>query len=471
MGQIAAGSQQKMHGIWAGRWTFILAATGSAVGLGNIWKFPYIAGENGGGAFVLVYLLCIAIIGVPVMMAEVLLGRRARKSPIYAMSDLAREAKVSRLWCAIGWSGALAGFLILTFYSVIAGWALAYVGKMINGDFVHAAPETVGNIFSTLLADKGGLIQWHSVFMLMTVGVVAAGVTKGLGVAVRVLMPLLFVLLFVLLWYSSQYGDFSRGFNFLFDFDFSKLTWNGVLVALGHAFFTLSLGMGAIMAYGAYMPSHAEVSKTVVTVALLDTLVALVAGMAIFPIVFAANIEPSAGPGLLFVSLPVAFGNMDSGLLFGSVFFILVSIAAWSSSISLIEPVVSWMVESGRFNRVGAISLVGVTAWLMGLGTVLSFNDWADFKPLLGMTFFDFLDFLTAQIMLPLGGLFIALFVGWKMSKASVREEIAETTDIQFDLWLQMVRWISPLAVAAVFVFLLWDKFLSGWWAALIALI
>lgn len=471
MGQIAAGSQQKMHGIWAGRWTFILAATGSAVGLGNIWKFPYIAGENGGGAFVLVYLLCIAIIGVPVMMAEVLLGRRARKSPIYAMSDLAREAKVSRLWCAIGWSGALAGFLILTFYSVIAGWALAYVGKMINGDFVHAAPETVGNIFSTLLADKGGLIQWHSVFMLMTVGVVAAGVTKGLGVAVRVLMPLLFVLLFVLLWYSSQYGDFSRGFNFLFDFDFSKLTWSGVLVALGHAFFTLSLGMGAIMAYGAYMPSHAEVSKTVVTVALLDTLVALVAGMAIFPIVFAANIEPSAGPGLLFVSLPVAFGNMDSGLLFGSVFFILVSIAAWSSSISLIEPVVSWMVESGRFNRVGAISLVGVTAWLMGLGTVLSFNDWADFKPLLGMTFFDFLDFLTAQIMLPLGGLFIALFVGWKMSKASVREEIAETTDIQFDLWLQMVRWISPLAVAAVFVFLLWDKFLSGWWAALIALI
>ena len=471
MDQMTAGSRQQMHGIWSGRWTFILAATGSAVGLGNIWKFPYIAGENGGGAFVLVYLFCIAVIGVPVMMAEVLFGRRARKSPIYAMSDLAREAKASPLWGLIGWGGALAGFLILTFYSVIAGWSLAYIGKMWAGEFVHAAPETVSNIFNTLLADKGSLIQWHSVFMLMTVGVVAAGVTKGLGVAVRVLMPLLFVLLLVLLWYSSKHGDFERGFHFLFNFDFSKLTWNSVLVALGHAFFTLSLGMGAIMAYGAYMPSRAQISKTVITVAFLDTLVALVAGMAIFPIVFAASIEPSAGPGLLFVSLPVAFGNMDSGLMFGCVFFVLVSIAAWSSSISLVEPVVAWMVESGRFNRVGAISLVGVGAWIMGLGTVLSFNDWSDFKPFFGMTFFDFLDFLTANIMLPLGGLLIAVFAGWKMARADAHKEIAETSELQFDIWLLMVRWVSPLAVAAVFIFLLWDKLLSGWWHLLLAAI
>lgn len=471
MGQITAGSQQKMHGIWAGRWTFILAATGSAVGLGNIWKFPYIAGENGGGAFVLVYLACIAVIGLPVMMAEVLLGRRARKSPIYAMQDMAREANASCLWRVIGWSGAVAGFLILTFYSVIAGWALAYIDKMVSGEFVHAAPETVGNIFTTLLANKVELIQWHSLFMFLTVIVVAAGVTKGLGVAVRILMPLLFALLLVLLWYSSQHGNFAQGFHFLFNFDFSKLTWNGVLIALGHAFFTLSLGMGAIMAYGAYMPERADVSKTVVTVAVLDTLVALVAGMAIFPIVFAANIEPSAGPGLLFVSLPVAFGNMDAGLIFGTVFFVLVSVAAWSSSISLVEPVVAWMVESGRFSRVGAIFLVGVSAWLMGLGTVLSFNDWAEFKPLFGMTFFDFLDYLTANIMLPLGGLFIALFVGWKMNREHIREEIADLNDKQFDIWLMMVRWVSPVAVSAVFIFLVWDKLLSDWWQVLLALV
>lgn len=304
--------------------------------------------------------------------------------------------------------------------------------------------------------------------MFLTVIVVAAGVTKGLGVAVRILMPLLFALLLVLLWYSSQHGDFAQGFHFLFNFDFSKLTWNGVLIALGHAFFTLSLGMGAIMAYGAYMPERADVSKTVVTVALLDTLVALVAGLAIFPIVFAANIEPSSGPGLLFVSLPVAFGNMDAGLIFGTVFFVLVSVAAWSSSISLVEPVVAWMVESGRFSRVGAIFLVGISAWVMGLGTVLSFNDWAEFKPLFGMTFFDFLDYLTANIMLPLGGLFIALFVGWKMNRAHIREEIEDLNDKQFDLWLLMVRWVSPVAVTAVFIFLVWDKLLSGWWQVLL---
>lgn len=466
----AAGSQQAMHGLWRSRWTFIMAATGSAVGLGNIWKFPYIAGENGGGAFVLVYLLCIAIIGIPLMMAEVLLGRRARKSPIYAMRDLVREAKVSRFWEIIGWSGALAGFLILTFYSVIAGWSLAYVEKMFDGEFLHAAPETVSTIFATFLDNKGHLIQWHSIFMLMTVSVVALGVTKGLGVAVQILMPLLFVLLLVLLVYSSRYGDFSAGFHFLFNFDFSKLSWGGVLTALGHAFFTLSLGLGAIMAYGAYMPENANVGKTIVTVAVLDTGVALIAGLAIFPIVFAANIEPSQGPSLLFVSLPIAFGDMHSGQIFGAVFFILVSIAAWSSSISLVEPIASWMVESGHFNRVGAISLIGVTAWIMGLGTVLSFNDWAEFKPFFGMTLFDFLDFLTANIMLPLGGFLISVFVGWKMARIDVRDELHGLSQGQFNLLMHLLRWVSPLAIAAVFVFLLWDKVLSAWWSSLLAL-
>lgn len=494
------GLQRKMHGTWAGRWTFIFAATGSAVGLGNIWKFPYIAGENGGGAFVLVYLLCIAVIGLPVMMAEVLLGRRARLSPIHGMQRLAQEAGANRSWSLIGWSGALAGLLILTFYSVVAGWSLAYVSKSLSGEFINAAPETIGAMFETFLADKGALIQWHLIFTAATVAVVAAGVTKGIGVAVRVLMPLLFVMLLILLGYSAQEGNFAEGARFLFHFKFDQLTWDGVLVALGHAFFTLSLGMGAIMAYGAYMPEQAHVSRTVITVALLDTLVALVAGLAIFPIVFANPvIEPGSGPGLLFVSLPVAFGNMTGGLWFGTLFFSLVAIAALSSAISLIEPAVAWLVEAKRFKRVTATCTLGALAWLIGLGSVLSFNDWDGYRVLVssvsgfewfvspeqwanlkqlteqhnianpdavvalkGLTYFDFFDFLTANIMLPLGGLFITLFVGWKMSRAHVREEMAEDSDRQFNLWLMLMRFVSPVLVGLIFVILLWDMFFAG---------
>jgi NSS family neurotransmitter:Na+ symporter len=461
-------SQRKLHGTWASRWTFILAATGSAVGLGNIWKFPYIAGENGGGAFVLVYLLCIALVGIPIMIAEVLIGRRGRQSPINAMRDLTLEAGLPRFWSGIGWMGVVAGLLILSFYSVIAGWALHYIFAMADGSFQNITGASSGARFETLLSNKNELIMWHSLFILMTIGVVIGGVTKGLGNAVRVLMPLLFVLLIILLGYAIQQGDFMAGFNFLFSFNADKLTWDGVLIALGHAFFTLSLGMGAIMAYGAYMPSDASLSKTVITVGVLDTLIALVAGLAIFPIVFATQgIEPSAGPGLLFVSLPVAFGNMPGGLIFGVVFFVLIAVAAWSSAISLIEPGVAYLVESKRFSRLSANVLLGVIAWALGLGTVLSFNDWADFKPFFGMTVFDFLDYLTANIMLPLGGLLIAIFVGWFMRAEHVRKELHVESQAFFDRWFWVVRYVSPVLVACVFIMLLFGDPIKALLAAL----
>ncbi|MFL0797607.1 MAG: sodium-dependent transporter [Cellvibrionaceae bacterium] len=444
---------QKVHGVWASRWTFILAATGSAVGLGNIWKFPYITGEYGGGAFVLVYLFCIALVGVPIMVAEVLLGRRGRSSPINTMRRLVAEANMGRGWTGIGWLGVTAGFLILTFYSVIAGWALYYAIESMQGNLLNITAETASSSFDTLLANKNMLITYHSIFMLMVIGVVTCGVVKGLGVAVRVLMPLLFILLLVLLGYGVQEGNFPRAVDFLFGFDFSKLSGSAILVALGHAFFTLSLGMGAIMAYGAYMPEQAKVGQTVVTVAFLDTLIALVAGLAIFPVVFAhPGIEPSAGPGLMFVSLPVAFGNMPGGLIFGTAFFVLVVLAAWSSAISLIEPAVAWLVESRNFSRLGASLLLGFTAWFIGLGTVLSFNAWAEFKVFFGMTFFDFLDYLTANIMLPLGGLFIAIFVGWIMKKENVMEELKGTHDGLLNHWYKILRYVAPVLVALVFL-------------------
>ncbi len=452
-------SKRGIHGAWSSRWTFILAATGSAVGLGNIWKFPYIAGENGGGAFVLVYLLCILMVGIPVMVAEVMLGRCGRHSPINTMRYLTEKAGLHGAWNAIGWLGVVAGLMILSYYAVIAGWALHYIGHMASGTFQGVSAEKAGSIFNTLLADRNTLIFWQTIFLLLTVTVVIGGVTKGLGVAVRVLMPLLFVLLVLLLVFGYQQGDFARGFSFLFSFNYKALTWEGVLEALGHAFFTLSLGMGAIMAYGAYMPEHARIGRTVVAVGFLDTLIALVAGLAIFPIVFAnPTIEPGSGPGLMFVSLPVAFGNMPGGLLFGSVFFVLVTLAAWSSAFSLIEPAVAYLVESRNFHRITANLLLGLLAWVVGLGSVLSFNVWSESR-IAGFNFFEFMDFLTSSVMLPLTGLFIAIFVGWIMRPQSVRDELSDESDRVFWLWRIIVRYVSPLAVLVVFVMGIYKTF------------
>ena len=364
--------QQSIHGLWHSRWLFILAATGSAVGLGNIWKFPYITGENGGGAFVLVYLFCICLVGIPVMIAEIMLGRAGRQSPINSMVALVKKQNANSAWAAIGWMGALSGFLILSFYSVIAGWALDYIYGMASGAFEGIDSEQSGTIFSSLLANPTTLLFWHSLFMILTLYVVARGVNEGLEKAIRILMPVLFILLGLLLAYAFTLDGFTKGFAFLFSFDFNKLSTESVIVALGHAFFTLSLSLGAIMAYGAYMPENTNIGKTALIVGALDTLVALAAGLVIFSIVFTNGLEPSAGPGLLFQTLPIAFGQMPFGALFGSMLFILVAFAAWSSSISLAEPIVAWAVESRGISRHKAALSVGISAWLLGIGTVLS---------------------------------------------------------------------------------------------------
>ncbi|MFT6113078.1 MAG: NSS family neurotransmitter:Na+ symporter [Oleispira sp.] len=440
-----------MHGFWKSRWLFILAATGSAVGLGNIWKFPYITGENGGGAFVLVYLLCICIIGIPVMIAEVSLGRMGRQSPINTMKALAQKAGANPFWASIGWMGAIAGFLILSFYSVIAGWALSYTVEMASGSFVDISAADSGKIFGNLLGDPTQLTIWHTVFMILTMVIVARGVNAGLEKAIKVLMPALFILLFILFGYALSSSGFSQGFAFMFNFDFSKLSSQSVIVALGHAFFTLSLGLGAIMAYGAYMPKNTSIAKTVVIVAFLDTAVAIMAGLAIFPIVFANGLEPSAGPGLLFQTLPIAFGQMSAGVIFGTMFFVLVSFAAWSSAISLAEPIVAWMVEKYKMGRAIAALIIGACAWLLGLATVFSFNIWSEVK-LFDKTVFDLLDFATTNVMLPLGGLLIALFASWTMSKTTMMNEVGINNPMVFKAWHFTLRFLAPAAIIAVLV-------------------
>ena len=442
--------KQSIHGTWASRWIFILAATGSAVGLGNIWKFPYITGENGGGAFVLMYLVCILFVGVPIMMAEVFIGRRARKSPINAIAELADEAKKSKKWSIIGLMGMLAGVMIFSFYSVVAGWVLHYIALMGSGEFVGASSEKAGEIFNGLLGDPKTMLLWHTVFAIMSVVVIIGGVNKGLERATRILMPALFVLLVILLGYSATTDGFAEGFDFMFHFDVSELSWEAVLIALGHSFFTLSLGMGTIMAYGAYMPKKASIGTTVITIAALDTVVALIAGLAIFPVIFANNMDPGAGPGLMFVSLPVAFGQMPGGQLFGFMFFVLVGVAAWTSAISLLEPTVAYLIEKLKWSRVKASIVLGIVVWAVGISCLLAFNEWSEFK-LFGKNMFDLLDYTTANIMLPLGGILTALFAGWVVSKKVSIEEMTISENLH-KVWVITVRFIAPIAVTIVFV-------------------
>ncbi|MBD3671304.1 MAG: sodium-dependent transporter [Gammaproteobacteria bacterium] len=444
-------SRGSIHGEWSSRWAFILAATGSAVGLGNIWKFPYITGENGGGAFVLVYLICIAVIGIPIMMAEIMIGRRGRRSPINTMRVLAKQGRHSPHWKYLGWTGVVAGFLIISYYSVIAGWAMAYVFRSAGAAFEGATADGVASIFSELVSDPERLIAWHSIFMVLTMIVVSRGVASGLEKAVRYLMPSLFVLLLLLLGYSMSTGAFMQGVSFMFNPNFSALSGEAILIAMGHAFFTLSLGMGAIMVYGSYLNKDTSIAKTSITIALADTSVALVAGLAIFPIVFANDLEAAAGPGLIFQTLPLAFGHMPGGTLFGTLFFILLVFAAWSSAISLIEPAVTWLVETLHMDRVRASVYSGLAAWLLGIGTVFSFNLWSDVT-FFGKTFFDLLDYLTANIMLPLGGLAIALFAGWIMVRGTVKEELKLQHPRMFQLWYLLVRYVTPVAVIIVFI-------------------
>ena len=443
-----------IHGQWTTRTAFILAATGSAVGLGNIWKFPYITGENGGGTFVLVYLLCIALIGLPIMMAEIMLGRRGKQSPINTMMALAKEENRNPNWKYLGWMGVIAGFLILSYYSVIAGWAMSYIFRTGGGMFIGVTADGANRIFTDLVSDPERLLAWHSLFMVMTMIIVARGVKAGLERAVTFLMPLLFGLLIIIVIYSMTTGYFMEGIRFLFTP--GDIDGKGILIAMGHAFFTLSLGMGAIMVYGSYLSEEHSIVQAAIWIALADTVVALLAGMAIFPIVFANGLEPGAGPGLIFQTLPIAFGHMEGGTLLGVLFFTLLMFAALTSAISLIEPAVAYLVENKGLSRVYASVWIGGLTWLVGLGTVFSFNIWEDKTlsiPFLfeNLTFFDTLDYLTANIMLPLGGLFIAIFAAWVMHEQSVKEELA-TYPKMYSAWRFLVRYITPVAVIVVFL-------------------
>jgi NSS family neurotransmitter:Na+ symporter len=441
-----------VHGMWSSRLMFVLAATGSAVGLGNIWRFPYITSENGGGAFVLVYLGCIAIVGLPILFSEIVIGRRGRMSPVNSLKELADDAGATRAWTGLGWLGMIAGFLVLSFYSVVAGWTLAYGFEYLS-QLVLGAPAITepGATFTALLADPARMIFWHAIFMILTVGVVALGVEKGLERAVSILMPTLFVLLLILLGYGMSTGHFTEAVGFLFAPDWSRLSGAMVVTAMGQAFFTLSLGMCAIMTYGAYLPSHVNVPRTGVAVAFADTAVALVAGLAIFPIVLAFGLDPEGGgAGFIFTALPLAFNEMPFGIAYGMAFFLLLSVAAWTSSISLLEPPTAYFVEATNFSRKQIATTVALLTWAMGLLSVFGLNIWSEVT-IGGRDIMGAIEFLASNIMLPLGGLLIAVFAGWVLSNRITREELDEKMpDWAFRLWLWLTRVVTPIMILIV---------------------
>lgn len=446
-------TQTTHRSYWSSRWAFILATAGSAIGLGNIWKFPYMTGVNGGSAFVLVFLACIALVGIPLMMCEIMLGRRAQRNPPDGMHALAMEAGASSAWKWVGIIGLFSGLLILGFYSVIAGWVLDYVVRAASGVFKGIDGVTAQAEFSKFLSEPLELALWHTLFMAMTMGVVARGVNAGLEKANKILMPALFAILLVLLGYSMAVGNFAESARFMFTPDFSKVTPTAVLSALGHAFFSLSLGMGAVMVYGSYLQRNVSIARTTIFVALADTAVGLLVGLAIFALVFANGLEPAAGPGLIFQTLPIAFGKMPAGSLIGTLFFLLVAFAAWTSAISLVEPAISWLTENTSLTRKRASWLIGVIDWLLGLVVVLSFNVWQDVKLFFGYNIFDTLDKLTTNILLPLGGLMMALFAGWVMRTQHVQEELGLAGE-SYRLWRFTIRFVSPLAIVAIFAYL-----------------
>ncbi|MEO0615683.1 MAG: sodium-dependent transporter [Pseudomonadota bacterium] len=444
----SSGARSSLHGQWSSRLAFILAVTGSAVGLGNIWKFPYVAGANGGSAFVLVYLGCILVVGLPVMMSEILIGRRGRRNPVETMTLVAQEEGSSKQWGLVGALGVAAGVLILSYYSVIAGWSLDFIIESLTGSFQGKSKEEVGAVIEGLNASWQRSMLWHSIFMGLSVFVVARGVEKGLESAVRFMVPGLLILLLVLLVFAMTTGAFVQGLKFLFTPDFSALTGQSVLIALGQAFFSLSIGMGAIMAYGAYLPQETSIPNASITVVFADTFIALLSAMIIFPIVFANGLNPEAGPDLVFRTLPLAFGQMPGGIVFSTLFFVLLSFAALTSAIGLMEPAVAWTVERFGLTRRAAAIMIGMVIWFVGIGTALSTNVMSEFR-ILGLDWFSAVDYLTSNIMLPLGGVLITVFAGWFMSRKSTSSELGGDSSI-VTAWRFLARYVAPIGVLLV---------------------
>lgn len=438
---------------WGSRVGFILAAAGSAIGLGNIWKFPYIAGEHGGAAFIFIYLICIAIIGLPVLIAEILIGRTGKRNPVGSFKALSK----SKVWTSVGFMGVFAGFLILSYYIVIAGWSLGYIFEAARGSFYEFGEmKSSSDHFDSLIQDTTWSIGFMILFLGMTMSFVYFGIQKGIERGSKIMMPVLLILLIISAIKGITLPGSEKGIAFLLNPNWELVTPLSVLVALGHAFFTLSLGMGAMMTYGSYLSKDSNLFTSSLQIVILDTFIALIAGLAIFTAVFATQQDPSAGPGLIFHTLPVVFTKMPGGFIFSILFFFLLTIAALTSAISLLEVVVSYFVDEKGWKRHSAVLAFGGITFIIGIPSALSFNLLSDFH-ILGLNFFDLADYITANLLLPLGGMLISIFVAWIWGFDKALIELKQGAESIFNnypnlikFWKIFVKYFAPVLIFIV---------------------
>lgn len=442
MGKMAQEANREQ---WGSRIGFILAAAGSAVGLGNIWRFPYITGKYGGAAFVLVYLAIIFILGFSVMLAEMSIGRKAQLNAVGSFQKLGGGA-----WPIVGWMGVLAGFMILSFYAVIGGWTIKYFIWSFTGLMGDAAAGKAGDVFGGFVTNTPQVIMYQAIFMLMTIWVVYKGIGEGIEKYCKILMPALFVILFILIARSVTLEGAGKGLEFYLKPDFSKITMESFAAALGQAFFSLSLGMGCMITYGSYVDKKTALPSAAIQVCLIDTSVAVLAGLAIFPAVFAFGVDAGAGPGLTFVTLPSVFAKMAGGPVWSALFFLLLFIAALTSAISLLEVVAAYVIDKG-WGRPKAAVIMGLLIFALGIPSAMSL---AGAPKIAGKDFLDAMDFMSSNVLLPLGGVFIALFVGWFWT-ADARKEVTNEGTHPFgimELWIWICRVIAPLGILYIFI-------------------
>lgn len=434
---------------WTSRFAFLMASVGFAVGLGNIWRFPYVTGENGGGAFVMVYLICAVGIGVPILMAEIMIGRRGKESPPGSMANVAAAEGKSRQW---KWAGNLnlgAAFLIEIVYCVIAGWVLYYLFLALSGNFADMDATSAATTFDGLLASTGTMLFWTILGLSITGFIVYSGVQDGIEKAVSILMPTLFILLVVLCIYNVFAGGMGAAVDYLFTVDFSKIDGGVWLAAVSQAFFSMGVAMAGMMTFGSYLPKDISIGRSAVIIMFADTLVALLAGLVIFPAVFSNGMDPAGGPGLIFQILPIAFAQMPGGYIVGVLFFVLLSVAAITSMVGLIEPLVAWLQDTRKYTRQRSAIMVVCAVGSLSILSVLAYNTLSGVK-IFGTGLNDSISFLSDSIMLPLGGLLIAVFAGWVVSKAASSDELAMDSPALYSLWHFMIRFVVPVAVAVI---------------------
>lgn len=441
--------KQREH--WGSHLGMVMAAAGSAIGLGTLWQFPYLVGENGGGLFVLVYLLSTFLIGVPVFIVELIMGRQAQRGAVGIFGNLSHN---SSFWKGVGWLGVITSFLIMSYYSVVAGWGLSYVFMSLNQFYVGKTPEEIGFVFDTLQHSGTMTLFWSFLFTAITVGVVLQGIRKGIEYWSRIMIPALIILLLGLFIYSLTLSGFSEAFRFIFKPDLANFKPSSVLTALGMAFMTMSLGQGIILTYGSYMRQSENIPSTAIIIGTMDIVVSIMAALMIFPIIFNSGASPAAGPGLVFKVLPILFAQLPGALIISTCFFILFTFTALTSSIALVEVVAANFIDLYGWPRKKAVLISGGASFIVGIPSALSwaggiFPNWT---LIYGKNFFDTMTYLVANWTLPVGGLLISIYGGWFLTNKIAKEEFLAGSRWKwlYNVWKFFIKWVAPLAICIV---------------------